>query len=403
MLQVSLEEAVAICKQEVEVMSTARIKLERIAGRICADQYCSAHNIPGFDRSRVDGFAVHSQDLSKLGDHKGLSLLLTGSIRAGELIRATLTPGETWRLMTGAILPQGCAAVIRQEDVNIGSSSITIHREIGWGENIENKGSTVTAGSVLASPGQRLRATDIELLASAGFAEIEVYQRPKVYLIQTGDELVMPGNCLPEGKIYNSNRGQFFALILSSGARPLAGEGPTGDCVERLAEEIMRAVESAPLVIITGGTQQGDYDLVPAVLNKLQARQLFAGVKIRPAHNTGVWYLNRTLVFNLPGNPSGGYLLFHALIRPVLNHLSGLRPSDEAWVSLPLEQATVKAQPQRCLKRGFLSIGQNGQCQLFSLPSWTGQFGWEVIADIPGTTENDQGALRCLPVGCIMS
>lgn len=402
MLQVSLKEAVAICQQEVRPVSTVRVKLERTAGRICADQYCSAHSIPGFDRSRVDGFAIHSQDLTKLGDRKGLSLLPTGSIRAGELIRATLTPGETWRVMTGAVLPQGCAAVVKQEEVEVASSSITIYGEIGRDENIEKRGSTITAGSILVSPGQRLRATDIELLASAGLEEIEVYQRPDVYLVQTGDELVMPGSCLPEGKIYNSNRGQFFALILSVGARPLAGDGPTRDCMERLAEEIIKAVEAAPLVVITGGTQQGDYDLVPTVLNKLQARQLFAGVKIRPGHNTSAWYLNRTLVFNLPGNPSGGYLLFHALIRPVLNHLGGLRPADENWLSLPLNQANVKAQPQRCLKRGFLSISQNGQCQLFALPSWTGQFGWEVIADIPGVTENDQAVLRCLPVGPIM-
>ena len=395
--QVSLEEAIALCQQDVRPVATTQVKLEQAVGRICAAQYCAPECIPAFDRSRVDGYALHQRDVSS-SDSQNLNLVMVGSIKAGEHTQAVVNPGETWRIMTGAILPAGCGAVIKQEEVDRDSRSVTINKKVYPGDHIEKKGSTITRGSVLASPGQRLKAVDLEKLASAGVLGIQVYQRPGVYLIQTGDELVMPGNNLPTGKIYNSNRSQFFALILSRGARPLAGDGPTGDCIEDLADEITKGVQKAPLVIITGGTQQGDFDVVRAAMHKLKAHQLFAGIDIRPGHTTSAWLLDQSLIFNLPGNPKGGYLLFHALIRPVLNLMSGLNPADEKWLLLPLNQTHIKRQAHRCLNRGVLTFTPDGQCQLVPPEVGLEQPGWEVIADIPGLADQED-YFRSLVVG----
>lgn len=396
-VQVELEEAVAVCLQEAAPVATTMVKLEEAEGRICAENYYAQHNIPEFDRSRVDGYALHPLDVSRTGSQAVLTLPVAGSIKAGDQLQVILNPGSVWRVMTGAVLPRECAAVVKQEEVEDSPAGIIITNQILPGQNLEKTGSFMTAGTALTSPGQRIDALDAEKLASAGFTHIEVYQRPVVYLMQTGDELVMPGNPLPTGKIYNSNRSMFFALIREQGAQPVAGAGSTGDSIKHLVDDITRGVQKAPLIIITGGTHQGDYDLVSAALDKMGGRQLFAGINLRHGQSTSAWIVNRTLVFNLPGNPGGGYLLFHALIRPVLNQLRGLRPAGEKWLSLPLNQSSLQPQARRTLTRGTLIIKPDGQCQLVAPDLRWGQPGWEVIVDLPAAG-SQAAALRCLPV-----
>jgi len=399
-VQVSLEEAVAICLQYARPSATASIELEQAQGRISAVSCFAPQDIPGFDRSRVDGYALHRLDVSKTSTHRPLNLSVAGSLKAGDQHQVTLYPLQTWRIMTGTVLPEECAAVVKQEDVEVSPAGITIYKEVLPGENIEFRGSVMAAGTPLLSPGQRISAWDAERLASAGFTHVEVFQRPAVYLMQTGDELVMPGNPLPRGKIYCSNRSLFFALIRSQGAQPVAGTGPTGDSIDQLVEEISRGVQQTRLVIITGGTQHGDYDLVASALQRIKgSRQLFAGIDIHPAHGTSAWLVNQSLVFNLPGNPGAGYVLYHALIRPVLNHLSGLESTCEKWISLPLEQTHLKPQKKRTLTRGVLIIAPDGKCQLVAPGMPADQPGWEVVVDLPA---GDKTGIRFLPVGDVI-
>lgn len=389
--KLALEKAVGKCLEAVRPVKTSWIKLEQAAGRICADQYTAADNIPAFDRSRVDGYAIHYQDLAVLKNNTTLCLSCTGHSKAGDYPQGILQPGETWRVMTGAALPQGCAAVIKHEHIESDLDRVVISKTIPEGENIEKVAQVMAAHAILALPGQELDANDVEILASGGYPRVKVYNQPRVYLIQTGDELLMPGVPLDPGKIYNSNRSQFFALVRSRGAIPLAGTGPAQDKKELLEDEIAAGTQKAGLVIITGGTQQGDYDVVPETLNDMKARQLFAGLDVKPGQRTSAWTLNKSLVVNLPGNPAGGYLLFHALIRPVLNKLCGKTETADNWLALLLTEGFDQPVTARTLARGMLIPSSEGNYRMLPINRWSGEAGWEMLLDIrPGYTRAGQ-------------
>lgn len=393
---VSIERAIELCLQEVIPASNRSVAVEAAYGSICAQSFSASRHVPALDRSRMDGYAIHEQDIPV---HSGtpVNLKCTGYCQAGEMPVRILLPGETWRVMTGAVLPPGTGAVIKEEETEVLDDTICLKGEIRAGQNIEKSGSVIKAGELILQDGQEITALDMEKAALAGHTQLKVYSRPEVYIINSGNELSMPGEPLLPGHIYNSNRSLFFGLVSSLGGQPRAGTSPVKDDEESIIREVIKGAGSVPLVIITGGTQQGDFDLVTVALEKLKSRRVFDGIQVRPGPRTSAWILHKTLIINLPGNPQGGYVLYHALVRPIINQLKGMRPGSDKWWGFPLAEP-ISSNASRCLSRGLICRGDNGQYQISLLGFGRPNTGIEAIVDIPAHTCRAGEEVLCLPV-----
>lgn len=394
---VSIERAIELCLQEVMPAGTHSVAIEAAYGRICAQSCSAPEDVPAFDRSRMDGYTIHEQDLPVRASRIPVHLKCTGYCQAGEIPDRFLLPGQTWRVMTGAVLPPGTGAVIKEEETKVLDDSVCIKCEIQPGRNIEKSGTVIKAGQLILQDGQEITALDMEKAALVGYTQLKVYTQPEVYIINSGTELTMPGEPLQPGHIYNSNRSLFYGLVSSLGGQPQAGTGPVKDDEESIIKEVLKGAGSAPLVIITGGTQQGDFDLVTAALEKLKSRRVFDGIQVRPGPRTSAWILDKTLIVNLPGNPQGGYVLYHALVRPILNQIKGKRSGSDKWGSFPLAE-TISSNASRCLSRGVICRGGNGQYQVSLLGFSPAVTGIEAIVDIPAHTCRAGEEVLCLPV-----
>jgi len=333
---VSLEAAVAMCCEETSPVGVEKIKVESSVGRICGQDIFSPVDVPGFVRSRVDGYAVTRVDLEKSAKGEDLRLQVEDAIAAGNDRDIALTPGKCVKVMTGAALPQEAAAVVKQEDVQVDSERVIVGKGISHGENMETAGSIIAEGEKIAGKGQVIGPEEIERLSSAGCVEIAAYRPPRVYIINTGSELVLPGNLLKKGEIYLSNRGLLISKLYSAGCKPLTGKGAVEDDIAVISAAIEEGLELSDMVIVSGGSSYGDYDMVLSVLENINADLLFTGIEIRPGSTSKAAVKNGRLIINLPGNPRGGELLFDVLLLPIINRLKGLKEYENRWFDIKL-------------------------------------------------------------------
>ncbi|NLC06534.1 MAG: molybdopterin molybdotransferase MoeA [Syntrophomonadaceae bacterium] len=352
----SLEEAVFICCENIQPLDSEYLWIDDAFMRVAADDISSGIDVPNFDRSAVDGYVISRADLEKLKTGNPLSLLVTDTIQAGSIESKPLKSGETYRIMTGALLPEGCAAVIKQEDVQIDGNYIIAGR--GWkpGENIRRAGHELRAGDRVAAKGQVLTAEILERVAACGIAKILVHKIPRVYIIETGSELILPGSPIKTGQIYGSNRSLISGKIAGTGAMPLLAKSIIEDDLEAIASEIEKAAHVADMVIISGGTGNGVYDLVYKAFAYLNAEPLFRGIDIIPGKGSSATLYNGKLLYNLSGNPYAAGLIFDALIKPALLRLKGDLFSAREWFDIQLGGQIKNIKPVRSLCRGEMII-----------------------------------------------
>jgi molybdopterin molybdotransferase len=319
------------------------VSLNRAAGRVLAHDIRAKTDLPLFDNSSVDGFALHMVDCAS-----SRILKVVADIRAGNTSNRPLQPGECARIMTGAPLPHGAVAVVMVEDTDFSVRApgtpapqvVTVYKSILPGENIRCGGDDLHAGDKVLTAGKRLRAQEVGLLAMLGEAEVQVHRQPRLALLSSGDELLPVEVSLTPGKIHESNSYALAALAEEAGME-LIRLGVAADTEADIRSRLERAAEAkADLIVSSAGVSVGAFDYVKSVIE--EAGELdFWKVNMRPGKPLAFGRYRGIPFIGLPGNPVSAFVGFEVFIRPALEKLSGLevqpRPHQVAHLAEPLE------------------------------------------------------------------
>lgn len=321
---ISVEEALGILLSNLPERKIERISFKSALGRILAENLAATSDIPPFHRSAVDGYAVLSSDAA----NAPVELDIAGESRAGGGMPGRLRSGEAISIMTGAPVPDGADAVQMVEQCRISAAGkrVTLLAPVKAHDNIAPRGSEARIGEVVLDSGHRLGPAEIAVMATFGFTEVNVYKKPKVAILATGDELVEYDHIPRQDQIRNSN-----AYCLASQLRYMEIEpdylGIAKDDKEELRQKMLAGLEK-DVLIITGGVSMGEYDFVQDVFHELGLEILFSKVAIKPGKPTVFARRGEKLVFGLPGNPISALITFECFVRPVLGRLCGMKAPE---------------------------------------------------------------------------
>jgi molybdopterin molybdotransferase len=326
---VTFEEARRLILDAVQPLGVERISLLEAAGRVLAEDVCAPWDLPVWNNSAMDGYAVRWADCGTTP----CSLRVTGFLPAGARADGvTVEPGCAVRIMTGAPTPAGCDAVVPVEETDNGQDEVLLNEMVTRGQHIRLRGEDVAAGTCFLRAGAIIRPPEVNMLASFGMALVPVYRRPTVAILSTGDELVELGVTPGAGEIINSNTLSLAAAVQETGCIPRI-IGIARDNRESHLEKLSEGLK-ADVLITSAGVSAGDCDLVRDILEELGARQLFWKVGIKPGGPTAFAMSGSTPVYSLPGNPVSTMITFEEFVRPALLRMQGrqrvLRPLFKA-------------------------------------------------------------------------
>jgi molybdopterin molybdotransferase len=322
---ISVAEAISFIKQHLSFNKqeqTERIPLMEGLGRVTATEYIAPISQPPFDRSAVDGYAICSQDVLLAAKDAPVILKVLEEVDAGDDPAYEIKPGYACRIMTGAPIPQGADAVVRQEDTDYGEDEVAIFADVLPHENYCFAGEDFKAGTCLIPEASYLSAIELGMLASMGYADVLVYQMPRIVLLTTGSELTKPGALLEPGKIYNANLFVLWGRFKELGITPVAVE-MLPDKVEEVVQKLRQLLTKADLVITTGGVSVGKKDIMHEVFTRLNAKKVFWHVLVKPGTPTAFAVADGVPIVALSGNPFGALCNLEILIRPILYAMSG--------------------------------------------------------------------------------
>jgi molybdopterin molybdotransferase len=313
---IAIEEARRRVLAAVEPLASEDVGLEQALGRVLAEEVRSEVDVPPFDSSAMDGYAVVAG--------AGGELDVVAESRAGHPAATALRRGTAIAVSTGAAVPEGATAVVpveRTEASPDGARRIRVP-ETEPGANIRRAGEDLRAGHIVLRPGDRLGPAELGVAASLGRGTLRCARGPRVVLILTGDELTDPGQPLGPGRIYSSNGVALAAQAERAGAALLRHE-TVGDTLESTREALGRALDDADVVLVSGGVSVGPHDHVNAAFRELGVEERFWGVRLRPGKPTWFGTRGRILAFGLPGNPVSAMVTFQLFVRPALAALQG--------------------------------------------------------------------------------
>lgn len=300
---IEVEEGILLFEKEVvPKKSTMVVPLEEAAGHVLAEKITASFAVPHFPKSAMDGYAVHHKDVEAAAGEYPVTLKVQGELCAGDYYEYKYTPGSAIRVMTGAYVPEGYTAVVKQEDTDYGEESVQVYRGIKEYQNYCRIGEDISEGTTVLEKGEYLKPVHIGLLASLGVSTVKVIEPVRVAIISTGSELLEVGSGLMPGKIYNSISYMLSALVKRAGFTVVSAQ-ICQDEEFALKEALAEAMEVADVVITTGGVSVGKRDLIPEVLKEVGAKVLFHGANIQPGTPTMGSMLNGIPILSLSGNP----------------------------------------------------------------------------------------------------
>nr|NIP67169.1 molybdopterin molybdotransferase MoeA [Candidatus Bathyarchaeota archaeon]NIR16239.1 molybdopterin molybdotransferase MoeA [Desulfobacterales bacterium]NIU81184.1 molybdopterin biosynthesis protein [Candidatus Bathyarchaeota archaeon]NIV67823.1 molybdopterin biosynthesis protein [Candidatus Bathyarchaeota archaeon] len=320
----SLEKAREILKQNLSPKPVIEsIPLSEAHSRVLAEEIVASMNVPPFNRSTVDGYAVKADDTFGAEEDDPVGLKFCGHIAIGQAPSITVTDRTAAEIVTGAPLPQGADAVVMIEYTTRKDDAVLVHRPVSKGENVMKGGSDIQEGEAILGRGQTLSSREIGVLAALGRAQVAVYKRPKVAVISTGAELVEPGKPLPSRKIYDINAFTLAAAVQEGGGEPI-NLGVTPDQRNHLRNTLQKALDLADVIITSGGVSVGPKDIIPGVVDTLgKPGVIVSGIRVKPGKPTTIAMIDGKPVFSLPGHPTSALLMFFQLVLPYLYRLAG--------------------------------------------------------------------------------
>ncbi|MED4024072.1 gephyrin-like molybdotransferase Glp [Priestia aryabhattai] len=318
---ISIPEAIEKVMTYKRKGSIQRVSITESYGRYLGEDIIADQNVPHFNKSLYDGFAVRAQDCVEVSNEHSVEFEVVGEIGAGSVFEEELKPFQAVRIMTGAQVPHSCDAVVMLEVTKSyekeGKTYMALSRRASKWEHIALKGEETKKGDVLVSKGTRINPGVTAFLATFGYADVAVVKQPIVGVLTTGSELLDVNEPLEPGKIRNSNSYMALAQIVRSGGIPKY-LGKLEDDFDRCYEAVEKALEEVDILLTTGGVSVGDYDYLPAIYEKLGANVLFNKIAMRPGSVTTVAERNGQLLFGLSGNPSACYVGFELFVRPIV-------------------------------------------------------------------------------------
>lgn len=348
----------------VSPLSFENVALARAAGRVLAEDLRARIDVPSFDNSTMDGYAVRARNLAGAGAGRPVGLKIQGVARAGAQFLEKIRAGHAVKIMTGAPLPRGADAVVMQEQTQDGcSGAVKIFHAPKRGEWVRPRGGDIRAGEILIKKGGSLRPYEVSVLAAQGLREVLVYRRPRAAVLSTGDELVGPGRALAFGKIYDAN-GPAIASALSAWGMGWTDFGIAGDAPRRIKSKLRKALSRCDAVLVSGGVSVGDFDYTKSLLENLGVKTIFWKVKIKPGKPLyfGVYKGSKgesKPVFGLPGNPVSVLVCLEEFVRPALDKMQGAAPRASRY---PLRGRAVNGfvLPKERQQRLFCEARENG-------------------------------------------
>ncbi len=349
-----LEEARNLLLQNVIISPGEQLPLSEALGRAILEDLTVQEDVPSFNRSSVDGYALLSRDTENVSENDPVRLLVLGKVAPGKNHYFQVSTQTAVKVMTGAPLPSGADAIVKCEEVQREGSYVKVYHQVMAGTNVAKTGQGITAGETAVSKGTPVTPSLLGLLAEAGFSGIPVYSTVKVAIISTGSELTELGQTLGSGCIYNSNQYFLTALLRKIGVEPVP-MGIVPDDLVKIAALVQTALEKADLVITTGGASAGDFDLVEPAMAMAGIEGLFSGIDIRPGKSFVAGKKDGKLILGLSGHPGAAFTAFELLVKPVIKKMLGYKDILPRKVEVILSGDYKKTDTRR-IKTAKLSI-----------------------------------------------
>ena len=380
------EQARELLLTVVHPVGTEYVPLSECGGRILAQDLIAQENVPAFDRSPYDGYALRAEDTALASKDHPVTLQVLEEIPAGSVPTKEITAGTAAKVLTGAPIPQGADVVVMYEKTAFTESSVTLFAPLKAGNNIVRTGEDIRKGAILAQCGTFIDAGLAGTLAAQGIAQPLVYQIPRVAILSTGSELVEADVAPEPGKIRNSNRYMLEALLKQLGCEPIC-LGIAGDSVADISALLNKGLAECDAIITTGGVSVGDYDLTPAAMEASGVEVLFRGVDMKPGMACAYGVKGGKLICGLSGNPASALTNFYAVAMPALKKLTGQSVYMPQEIQATLSNGFSKRSPKTRFLRGKLELNNGTVCM--NLPKDQGNvvlsstIGCNVMAVVP--------------------
>jgi putative molybdopterin biosynthesis protein len=345
----TFDEAKQLIEQQLKPkpLGTQKIPLLDAYSRVLAQDATSTLDIPPFNRSTVDGYAVKAQDTFGADENQPAKLKVCGMVSIGEAPKVKVEKGEAAEIVTGAPIPEGADAVVMVEDTEREDDDLNVYGSVTANENVMKKGADIKNGEIVLKAGKVLGSREIGVLAALGNAKVTVYVVPTVAVLSTGGEVTELGKPLPPGKIYDINAYSLCMAVRESGGNPVYA-GVVPDEKEQLRKALQAALASADMVLTSGGVSVGPKDLIPETVDSLGKPGVFlSGIAVKPGKPATVALIGEKPVFSFPGHPTSALLIFLLLARPVIQVMAGKPVRDLASIKAVADRRMFSAKGRR--------------------------------------------------------
>lgn len=320
------------------------VPLESSVNYILAEDIVATYEIPRFNKSPYDGFALRSKDTEGAGGEHRINFTVIDHIGAGSVSEKEVGPFEAVRIMTGAEMPKGADAVVMLEQTVEDEQSFTIRKSFNVNENVSLKGEETQIGDTVLNKGQQINPGAIAVLATYGYTQVKVFDKPSIGVIATGSELLEVGDDLEPGKIRNSN-GPMIAALSQKFNLDVASYQIQEDDLKSSIQVVKEAMAKHDIVITTGGVSVGDFDYLPQIYDEINAEVLFNKIAMRPGSVTTVAVAEGKYLFGLSGNPSACFTGFELYVKPAVLHMMGATAIYPQMIQATLMEDLTKANP----------------------------------------------------------
>ncbi|MDI6786558.1 MAG: molybdopterin molybdotransferase MoeA [bacterium] len=367
---IKVENAQNIILENIETLEAEKVDLLKALSKVLAEDIHSDINIPPFDNSAMDGFALKSSDTKGASQQNPIILKIIENLPAGKTPKNTIHKGEATRIMTGAPMPLGGDGVIMVEYTESTNNEVKIYKAVSSGKNIRLAGEDVKKKELVLKKGSLITPAKIGMLASVGKEMVKVIRTPKIAILTTGDELVELGEKVTPGKIRNSNTYTLISQITKLGAIPV-NIGIACDNIEEIRNKIRSGIQY-DMLITSGGISVGDYDLIQDILKEAGLNLKFWKVRVKPGKPILFGLLNNKPVFSLPGYPVSSMIAFELFVRPAILKMLGRKDIFRKTILATLTNSIDKKTDRRQCLMGILKEVKGGYEVSSTLPQEAG-------------------------------
>ena len=347
---ISYQEAKEVIDRHIHpITRTEAVPIDGAVNRVLAEDCVAKMNVPPFNRAAMDGYAVKAKDTFGAGQFKPKIFKIIGEIHAGENPGRKIKSGECVQISTGAVMPDGADAVMMVEDTEREGNEVKFFKSVTPASNVGKMGGDIKEGAVILKAGIQLDAGKVGVLASQGLARVKVYEKPKIAVIPTGEEVAPAGKKLQPGQVYDINSHTIAALVSTSGGTPVS-IAIAGDKPEELRTTIKEALKS-DIVVLSGGSSVGERDLLVDVID-MWGEILFHGVQVKPGKPTIFAIIEGKPLIGMPGYPTSCLINSYLFLVPAIRKMAHLPPHKGDTVKAKLSRRV----PGSTGRRQFLTV-----------------------------------------------